>query len=108
VAQKTETGLNANGKLLLPTDIQGDFIITGFRVPLIVISPFSKAHFVSHAPMDYTAVLKFIETRFSLPNLTAPRCQPARYVHGVLRLRRDALAYASDTTRPADQRPLLF
>ncbi len=56
---------------LLPTDIKGDFTITGFRVPLIVISPFTKAHYVSHTPMDYTAILKFIETRFSLPNLTA-------------------------------------
>ncbi|HZQ90170.1 MAG TPA: alkaline phosphatase family protein [Terriglobales bacterium] len=56
---------------LKPTDHQGDFTITGFRVPLIVISPFVKPHFVSHTPMDYSAVLKFIETRFGLPNLTA-------------------------------------
>ncbi len=56
---------------LLPNDIKGDFTITGFRVPLIVISPFAKAHFVSHTPMDYTSILKLIETRFSLPNLTA-------------------------------------
>lgn len=56
---------------LLPKDIQGDFTFSGFRVPMIVVSPFTKAHFVSHAPMDYTAILKFIETRFSLPNLTA-------------------------------------
>jgi phospholipase C len=56
---------------LLPTDIQGDFTFSGFRVPVIVISPFSKAHYVSHLPMDYTAILKLIETRFSLPNLTA-------------------------------------
>ena len=38
---------------------------------MIVISPFSKAHYVSHVSMDYTAVLKLIETRFSLRNLTA-------------------------------------
>ena len=31
----------------------GDFTLTGFRVPLIVISPFSKKNFVSHTPMDY-------------------------------------------------------
>jgi phospholipase C len=43
---------------------------TGFRVPLIVISPFTKKHYVSHTTTDYTAILKFIETRFSLPSLT--------------------------------------
>jgi phospholipase C len=53
------------------TNQPGDFTQTGFRVPLIVISPFSKKNFVSHTPMDYTAALKLIETRFKLPNLTA-------------------------------------
>jgi phospholipase C len=56
---------------LNPDDPHGDFTRTGFRVPLIVVSPFAKSHFVSHTPMDYTAVLKLIETRFGLPNLTA-------------------------------------
>jgi phospholipase C len=52
------------------TNQPGDFTLTGFRVPLIVISPFSKKNFVSHTPMDYTAALKLIETRFHLPSLT--------------------------------------
>jgi phospholipase C len=47
-----------------------DFTWTGFRVPLIVISPFSKKNFVSHQVRDYTAILKFIESRFNLPALT--------------------------------------
>ena len=47
-----------------------DFIYSGFRVPLIVISPFSKKNYVSHTVADYTAIAKFIETRFGLPNLT--------------------------------------
>jgi phospholipase C len=53
------------------TDPVCGFFFTGFRVPVIVISPFSKANYVSHVPMDYTAMLKFIETRFHLPSLTA-------------------------------------
>jgi phospholipase C len=53
------------------TDPVCGFFFTGFRVPLIVISPFTKANFVSHTPMDYTAMLKLIETRFRLPSLTA-------------------------------------
>ncbi|HTR64950.1 MAG TPA: alkaline phosphatase family protein [Terriglobales bacterium] len=47
-----------------------DFTYTGFRVPMIVISPFSKKNFVSHQVRDYTAILKFIETRFNLAALT--------------------------------------
>lgn len=48
-----------------------DFQHTGFRVPLLVISPFTRKNYVSHTVADYTAILKFIETRFGLPNLTA-------------------------------------
>ena len=56
--------------ILPPNSQPGDFTLTGFRVPLIVISPFTRKNFVSHTPMDYTAALKLIETRFHLPNLT--------------------------------------
>jgi phospholipase C len=38
---------------------------------MFLVSPFAKKNFVSHTPMDYTAVLKLVETRFGLPNLTA-------------------------------------
>ncbi len=51
-------------------DQQGLFNVTGFRVPLIVISPWSKPHNISHTPMDYTAMLKLIETRFNVSALT--------------------------------------
>ncbi|HXA85347.1 MAG TPA: alkaline phosphatase family protein [Candidatus Dormibacteraeota bacterium] len=56
---------------LQPNDPPDDFVRTGFRVPLIIVSPFTKPHYVSHTPMDYTAVLKFVEKRFNLPTLTA-------------------------------------
>jgi phospholipase C len=36
----------------------------GFRVPNKVISPFTRKHYVSHVPMDHTAVIKFVENRF--------------------------------------------
>ncbi len=51
-------------------DTPGDFTMTGFRVPLLVVSPFTKPHYISHTPADYTAILKLIETRFNLPSLT--------------------------------------
>jgi phospholipase C len=47
-----------------------NFDKTSFRVPLIVISPFTKKNYVSHTVADYTAILKFIETRFNVPPLT--------------------------------------
>jgi phospholipase C len=36
----------------------------GFRLPNIVISPFTRTHYVSHTPMDHTAVIRFVEDRF--------------------------------------------
>ena len=48
-----------------------NFQYTGYRLPLVVISPFAKKNFVSHQVMDYTAMLKLIEERFNLPALTA-------------------------------------
>jgi len=47
-----------------------DFVYTGYRIPLIVVSPFTKKNYVSHTVADSTAILKFIETRFNLPALT--------------------------------------
>jgi phospholipase C len=43
----------------------------GPRVPMIVISPYAKAGYVSHYDYDFTSVLKFIEVRWNLPHLTA-------------------------------------
>jgi phospholipase C len=36
----------------------------GFRLPNMVISPFTRRHYVSHVPMDHTAIIKFVENRF--------------------------------------------
>jgi phospholipase C len=52
------------------TGINCDFTVTGFRVPLLVVSPFTKKNYVSHTVADYTAILKLIETRFQVPSLT--------------------------------------
>jgi phospholipase C len=53
--------------------VQGFAAQLGFRVPNMVISPFTRKHYVSHIPMDHTAILKFIEDRFigSSAHLTA-------------------------------------
>ena len=43
---------------------QGFAAQLGFRSPNIIISPFTRRHYVSHAPMDHTAIIKFVENRF--------------------------------------------
>jgi phospholipase C len=55
---------------LTSSDPPGDFTRTGFRLPLVVVSPFTRKGFISHTPADYTAILKFIEKRWNLPALT--------------------------------------
>jgi len=39
----------------------------GFRVPLIVVSPYAKAAYISHVQHDFGSILKFIEETFGLP-----------------------------------------
>ncbi len=53
--------------------VQGFAAQLGFRLPNIIISPFTRKHYVSHTPMDHTAVIKFVENRFigSSAHLTA-------------------------------------
>jgi phospholipase C len=41
----------------------------GFRVPLIVVSPYAKQSYVSHVTHDFGSILKFIEEDFNLPSL---------------------------------------
>jgi phospholipase C len=43
--------------------------IYGFRVPLIVVSPFAKAGYVSHVIHHTGSILRFIEKTFGLPTL---------------------------------------
>jgi phospholipase C len=43
---------------------QGFAAQLGFRLPNLVISPFARRHYVSHIPMDHTAIIKFVENRF--------------------------------------------
>jgi phospholipase C len=56
--------------ILVAGDPTGVFDTTGFRVPLMIFSPFAKPGYVSHTPADFTAALKLVETRFDLPSLT--------------------------------------
>ena len=47
----------------------GSGYVYGFRVPLIVVSPYAKAAYVSHVTHDFGSILKFVEETFSLGSL---------------------------------------
>ena len=51
-------------------DQPGTFASTGFRIPLLVVSPWVRPHFVSHNVRELTSILKLIETRFNLSSMT--------------------------------------
>jgi phospholipase C len=41
----------------------------GFRVPLIVVSPYAKKKYISHVTHHFGSILKYIEENFGLPSL---------------------------------------
>jgi phospholipase C len=43
----------------------------GPRVPLLIISPFAKPGYISHTVYEHSSILKFVETQYHLPSLTA-------------------------------------
>jgi phospholipase C len=47
----------------------GSGYVYGFRVPLIVISPYAKAAFISHVNHDFGSILNLIEGTFGLASL---------------------------------------
>ena len=61
----------------LPAEAEGirGPIGLGFRVPMIVVSPFTRGGLVCSDVFDHTSTLRFIETRFGakVPNLSAWR-----------------------------------
>ena len=61
----------------LPADASGIAgpIGLGFRVPMLVVSPFSRGGWVCSDTFDHTSQLRFLETRFGVdvPNLSAWR-----------------------------------
>lgn len=47
----------------------GSGYVYGFRVPLIVVSPYARARHISHKIHHFGSILKFVETVFGLPSL---------------------------------------
>jgi len=60
----------------------------GFRVPALVISPWSRGGWVCSEPFDHTSTLRFLERRFGVmePNISAWRRQTLGDLTSALRL----------------------
>jgi phospholipase C len=52
-------------------DPPGGFNQYGIRVPMVVVSPYAKPHYVGHHVYDHTSILRFIEARFTIGALSA-------------------------------------
>ena len=48
-----------------------DYDSLGFRIPLLVISPYAKQNYVSHVHYETASVLRFAEDLYGLPHLAA-------------------------------------
>jgi phospholipase C len=88
MVKKTIDALNANPELFASTALiitldEGggyydsgyiqplDFFGDGPRIPLIIVSPFTKGGHVNHTYADHVSILKFIERNWNLQPLTA-------------------------------------
>jgi phospholipase C len=69
----------------------------GIRVPCIIISPYARAHHISHTQYEFGSVLKFVEQVFRLPALG-----PASF--GYTDTRANSIIDSFDFT----QKPLIF
>jgi phospholipase C len=67
---------------------QLDVMGLGFRVPLVVVSPYARHGYVSHAQHEFGSILHFTEANFGLPSL------------GTVDARADALQDCFDFTQP--------
>jgi phospholipase C len=56
-------------KVLIDCSQWGCGYVYGFRVPLLVISPYAKPGYISTVTHDFGSILKFIETAYDLPSL---------------------------------------
>jgi phospholipase C len=56
--------------LTKPGDAPGGFDRYGFRVPMVVVSPYARPGYVSSVVQDHTSLLKFIERKWNIGALT--------------------------------------
>ena len=72
----------------------------GYRIPLLIVSPYAKAGYISHTQHEIASTLHFIEQTFNLPPLGSNMIPPAQLADQ----RADAFDDAFDFT----QQPIAF
>jgi phospholipase C len=101
-----------------PAGAPGEFVTTGavpntdpiglgFRVPMLVVSPFSNGGFVYSGTLDHTSMLRLLETRFgtTVPNLSAWRRSVTGDMTGAFNFARvDSTAPSLPSPSATDQR----
>ena len=81
-----------------------DYDGLGFRTPLLVISPYAKANYVSHTQYEYGSVLQFVEDVFGLRRLAASDTRANSLIPDCFNPSQKARAFKSlpTTMRPTD------
>jgi phospholipase C len=55
----------------------------GFRVPMIVISPFARKNYITHTPYEFGTIIKFVEDNWGLPRLGTTDVRAASMIDDV-------------------------
>lgn len=85
---------------------QVDKMGPGFRVPLIVVSPYAKHGYVSHQTAETASLLTYIEKNFKLPSLSA-RDATAGNLSDCFDYKQEVRPFTTIPTRVTVQRLLL-
>jgi phospholipase C len=76
----------------------------GPRVPAIVISPYSRPHYIDHQQFDFRSIVKFVEQQFHLPHLMKYDRSVAS-LGGMLDLKQNPLPPLTLQERPSCPKP---
>jgi phospholipase C len=79
-------------------DPQGLPLSRGPRIPLIIISPYARAHVVSHESGDHASVIKFIDILYNLPRLADLPDEMQARIAGLKMFKQAYLGPADDNT----------
>jgi phospholipase C len=56
-------------------DVKPEYQQRGFRVPVVLVSPFARRRHVAHGTYDHTSILKLLEWRWGLEPLSVRDAQ---------------------------------
>ena len=83
---------------VLTNDPNGLTLERGSRIPLLVISPYTRAHVISHEAGDQASIIKLVDILFGLPPLADVPEELAARVTGETKLGQSYLGPSDDLT----------